>query len=535
MDSFEDLGISPELLDGLAAEGFEIPTPFQRAAIPVLRKGNHLLANAGPGAGTLAAYGVALLEAVDGEARSPHSLVLVPSRESGLRLARSLSRLAQFTGHRIAALGSAWALPELASILFGTPGDMISAVRTSSIAMGDIQIVVVDGFSSVPSQDREALEVLLEAAPKGGQRVLLSQPLTAEAEAFAAAHLQKAVHIPPRAAQTSPETPPRRGSVTYRVTGEDKEGALLDTVAALLQGGLGHVLIFFRTDDQAADMGDLLALHGYLSGPPGDPAVPVWLAVEELEALRGTKERSGEASVGAISYDVPSDPDSLDRRHRGHEPGVILVRPREIPHLKDVGRRTGYGLAPISEPIPTTVAGEMERLRGQLRRALQEEDLAPLYLMLEPLFDSFSPGEVAAAALALLRRRDPDVRPLPLSEVERPDEAQPKGSRAKAWVRLFVSVGERDGVGPGDLLGAIAGEAGLEGSRVGKIEIRDTFSLVEVSPDEAEAIIRAVNGTTIRGRSARVDFDRGGPRGRSPAQGRGGPRRKIRRDPRQER
>jgi len=63
-----------------------------------------------------------------------------------------------------------------------------------------------------------------------------------------------------------------------------------------------------------------------------------------------------------------------------------------------------------------------------------------------------------------------------------------------------VGVGSRDGVGPGDLLGAIVGEAGLESARVGKIEIRDTFSLVEVAPRVAERVIRALNGTTIRGR-----------------------------------
>ncbi len=80
-------------------------------------------------------------------------------------------------------------------------------------------------------------------------------------------------------------------------------------------------------------------------------------------------------------------------------------------------------------------------------------------------------------------------------------------------MRLFVGVGKKDGAGPGDLLGAVTGEAGVGGDRVGKIEIQDTFSLVEVDEEVAEKVIRAVNGTTIRGRSARVDYDRGpGPR-----------------------
>ncbi len=102
------------------------------------------------------------------------------------------------------------------------------------------------------------------------------------------------------------------------------------------------------------------------------------------------------------------------------------------------------------------------------------------------------------------------------------------GPPPKTWVRLFVAVGEKDGVGPGDLLGAITGEAGVEASQVGKIEIRDTFSLVEVIPGVADKIIRGLNGTTIRGRAVRVDHDRGSPRGRGEAGSR--PRRKPKGD-----
>ena len=88
-----------------------------------------------------------------------------------------------------------------------------------------------------------------------------------------------------------------------------------------------------------------------------------------------------------------------------------------------------------------------------------------------------------------------------------------------------------EGVKPGDLLGALAGESGVDGSAFGKIEIRDTYSLVEVRPSDAETIIKAVNGSSIRGRSARVDYDRGTGIGSSrtgtqPAKNR--PQRKLR-------
>ncbi|MFC1662072.1 DEAD/DEAH box helicase, partial [Gemmatimonadota bacterium] len=280
MESFDELGVSPELLEALSAEGMEVPTAFQQVAIPVLMKGNHVLAQAGPGAGTLVAYGVPLLENIDVDANSPRALVLAPSSESALRLARSFSRFSQATGHRIAALGSSWALPELSSILFATPEELVGAVRTSSFSLEEIQTVVVDGFSSLPPADRDALEILFESLPKESQKILLSQPLTEEAEAFGKAHLQKAVHLPPQAAQIQKDASPKRGEVAYRVTGEEKDAVALDTVATFLRGETRHVLIFFRTDDQAADVGDLLALHGFLPGAPGDESLPVWLAVD---------------------------------------------------------------------------------------------------------------------------------------------------------------------------------------------------------------------------------------------------------------
>jgi len=515
MQSFDELGVTPELADALTAEGIEVPTEFQGAAIPVLLRGNPLLAQAGPGTGTLIAYGIPLLQRVDPEARSPRALVLAPSVEAASRLAFSLSRLSQVTGHRIGALESAWALPEIASILFATPEDLLRAVRGSKLSLEEIQAVVVDGFSALESQGREALETIFESIPKEVQKILLAQPLSEEAEAFGKAHFSKAVHIPPRAAQAGKaDASPRRGEVSYRIVSEEREPAVLRTVAAILEEGAHHALLFFKTEDQAADFGDFLTLHGYMAGATGEADFPVWLATEELRARKILDDRTDPSAVVTVSVDVPAEPDSLDRRHGGQEAAIILVRSRELPHLRDVARRTGYRLVPAKEPVPTRVSGELERIRGLLERAIKEEELAPYYLALEPLFQDHAPGEVAAAAMALLKRRQPPGKG---QESESQAGAAPglsSGPPPKAWVRLFVAVGEKDGVGPGDLLGAISGEAGVEGSQVGKIEIRDTFSLVEVIPAVADRIIRGLNGTTIRGRAVRVDHDRGSPRGR---------------------
>jgi ATP-dependent RNA helicase DeaD len=123
--------------------------------------------------------------------------------------------------------------------------------------------------------------------------------------------------------------------------------------------------------------------------------------------------------------------------------------------------------------------------------------------MLEPLFERFDPSEVAAAAVALLREGKPAV-PAPAL----PRQPEPDTPAAPAWAKLFIGVGERDGLRPGDLVGAITGEAGVDGKQVGKIYIRESHTVVEVHDAVARRVIKALNGTTIKGRAVRADFDR---------------------------
>src|SRR5690606_34017149 len=145
-----------------------------------------------------------------------------------------------------------------------------------------------------------------------------------------------------------------------------------------------------------------------------------------------------------------------------------------------------------------------------LERAIATEDIGAQLLVLQPLFERYSPAEVAAAASALLRRRPSAPAQAPVEAAEAPAVVRPRTapSAPPAFVRLFFGVGARDGVRPGDLVGAITGEANVTGDKVGRIEIRDNLSIVEVESDIADRVIRAVNGTTLKGRSVRVDYDR---------------------------
>jgi len=511
MESFEDLGLPPELVEALASEGIERPTPLQEAAIPVLRRGNNLLLAAGPGSGTLVAWGAPLLERLDADGVGTAALVLTPTVESAQRLGESLQRLAAATGHTVAALGSPWALPERAHVLFGTPAHVLAATASGRVELTGVATLVVDQADRIEKLvGLGPVEEVMGFLPKEGQRVVAALPVTPAVEDLVERHARRATTLPPRPQDGSQERAGvDRGTLRFRIVPEPKEEGLLGTVAELLADDTRHVLVYARSEDRAADVGDYLTLHGYLAGAAGDTGVPVWLGVDGLEARAAAQGAEG---VVVVSYDVPADPDSLDRRHGMDHGGVVIVAAREVAHLRDVARRTGYSLVP--SPPPARPQDESEQFRARLVQAIEEEDVAPYLLLLEPLFERFDPAEVAAAAAALLRKKTP------AAPAAAPATSAPGREAPSAWVKVFLSVGERDGLSAKDLVGAITGEAGVPGSSVGKIEIRESHTVVEIMEPVARKVISALNGTTIRGRAVRADFDRA--KSRAPG-GRGGP------------
>jgi ATP-dependent RNA helicase DeaD len=171
------------------------------------------------------------------------------------------------------------------------------------------------------------------------------------------------------------------------------------------------------------------------------------------------------------------------------------------------------GLALKAERVQAAAGDGLAEYRRMLRQAIYDEDVDAQMAVLDPLFDEFSPAEVAAALSALVRKR---VAPR-ASAGSAPAFAAgaPRPASAEAgFVRLFFSIGTRDNIRAGDLVGAITGEAGITGDQVGKIDIKDTFTVVELSTAVADKVIRTMNGTTMRGRSLRVDYDRKGAAGR---------------------
>jgi ATP-dependent RNA helicase DeaD len=391
--------------------------------------------------------------------------------------------------------------------VLGTAADVLSAASAGDVALTEVRALVVDQAQAVETlAGLGDVERVIDYLTPDTQRVVSALPMTTAVSDFVERHIRRAPIVP----SAELDKAPNRGGIRFRIVPEPRESGALALTAELIADGARHVLIFCRSEDRAADLGDFLTLHGYLAGAPGDADAPVWLGVDALAARPDAK---GVEGLVVVSCDVPSDPDTLDRRHAFAAGGVVLVAARELAHLKNLGKRTGYETVPFPPPaggVPSGVA----RLRATLEKAMETLDTAPYLSVLEPLFERYDAAEVAAAAVALLRDRKVSVEADPTPRVSASEEA----GATPAWAKLFIGVGERDGLRAGDLLGAITGEAGVDGRAVGKIDIHESHTVVEVHDVVARKVIKALNGTTIKGRAVRADFDR--PRrgtGTSPA------------------
>jgi ATP-dependent RNA helicase DeaD len=532
MESFDDLNLSAELVEALAAEGLEVPTELQAAAMPVLLRSNNLVAEAGPGSGVRVALCAPVFDRVEAAPATLSVLVLTATPAQAVELAEGLGRLAQAAGHRLAALDARWAMPGHASALAATPATVVDALGRSELSLDGLQAVVVLSAEVIAglADEWSALAKVFETLPDGTQRVLSALPRTAEVVGFVEQRMPRAVTVP---AGGETADSPDRGELRLRTITPDGAAASLARLAGELlgggdaAGGVQHLMVYAGSDDAAADLADTLTLHGFVAGAPGESDVPVWVGVDALEA-RPVLAEAEAGSVAVISAQVPADPDTLDRRHGGGQGGWVLVEPREMPHVLQLATRTGYRCAEVPAKSGRAASGDLQRLLATVERSIAGLDIEAYQIVLEPLYEAYGAERVAAALLAALRSRPEQMAPAvskiagPGAEAGGVGGAAAGGRAGGGFVKLFVSTGSRDGLRPGDLVGAIIGEAGIAGEQVGRIDIRDTFSRVEVAREAADQVVRALNGKTIRGRAVRVDLDRaerGGPGG----SGRGGP------------
>ncbi len=342
--------------------------------------------------------------------------------------------------------------------LVSTPSDVLQLLARSSLDLGGVERVVL-GWPELLLHEGLADELdNILAELRSAQRVIVTSDDSAIRD-FLERHARRTPLVvasrPPAAPTVS-----TRYAVTHFAGLPAAVRAALDTVNP------NSALIWDPTVDSTGGWQEFA----------GDPAITI-------------ARNPGEQSVDlAIATQLPSV-EALAALSAVAEEVLNLIRAPQLPYLKSITAR----VRPFRLPSAVDRARDRAaRLRNDVRRLIDEDDMLDAILTLAPLFDVYDPATVAAA----LAVRSYHAERSPVS-----------GPAFPAWVHLHINVGRHDRVGPGDIVGAILNTVGVSKTQIGKVDSRDRFSLIEVRTEIAEQVLRGLDGLVLRGKkvAARID------------------------------
>jgi ATP-dependent RNA helicase DeaD len=564
---FSSLQLDERVLASLAALGYEEPTPIQRRAIPALLAGRDVLAQAATGTGKTAAFALPLLHRLNPDAPPRDrtaALVLVPTRELAMQVAEAIHRYGKGLGAvAVPIYGGAPMEPQTrslrrgADVVIATPGRALDHIRRGTLRLGSVRTLVLDEADEMLDMGfAEDLEAILAATPADKQVALFSATLAPRITSIAGTHLREPEVIRIDAEAVKSGRAAKVSQVAYLVPRAHKMAALgriLDVEQPQ------SAIVFCRTRTEVDDLAETLngrgfhaeALHGGLSQEQRDRVMRRFRA-RTSDLLIATDVAARGLDVlhvsHVVNYDVPAAADAyvhrIGRTGRAGRTGIAitLAEPREHRMLRNFERVTGQAIE--TRAVPTVAdlkARRLELAQAALRDVILEGGLDPWRSVVAGLSEEFDLLDIAAAAVKQGAGEATDAEEVEIPEAPPPRERHParqreadrvewKSSRATgksaaarkaparrtkpepAWTvaKIYVGAGRKAKIRPGDLVGAIANEMGIDASAIGAIQIWDRHAIVEVPEELADDIIAALSATTIKGKRIQVRRDRAG-------------------------
>lgn len=496
----------------------EMPDVLEACVNPVLR-GHHLAVLAAEGSGEDALIGLAVLENVETGSAGTQALVLVSDTDRARRIAAAVQRIAGPEGIRVSFAPSRASETVPPAVLVGRPSDLLPEVRAGRCPLAEIRLFVMDGVASMHDVGEwESLEPFLDTLPRDCRKIAISERAHPEFMDLLERQLPRARRWPEELLNAGLDSGP-----------EDTQQESLSPVLC----GLALPSDFAEALERCALDADRM-----------DCSQVSILCLAEVDATRVAAELSiggrqveqdgstvrvalaGEGSVAVLQAGLPLRLDQFAPALEGDGPRYAVVEPRHAAQLELLLRRSGRRMNILPGAALGRNVDPIQKYRLRLREEATHGDILSELLVLEPLFEEIGVVRLAAVLSRLLRRRSDTpgtVRPWADVEEALTDESvRPGGGKSRsigepdrvprgvrpAWTRLYFGVGRRDEVQPGDLVGAITGEAEIAGGQVGKIEIMGNFSLVDIDSQVADEVIGRLDGATIRGRTVPVRRDR---------------------------
>jgi ATP-dependent RNA helicase DeaD len=545
---FAALGLAAPLVAAVAAVGYEEATPIQREAIPVLLTGRDLVGQAGTGTGKTAAFALPMLHrlaaAPAARGTGARGLILVPTRELAMQVAEAVHKYAKGSNLTVVPLyGGApmdqqiRALRRGAGVIVATPGRALDHLRRQTLDLGALEVLVLDEADEMLDMGfAEDLDAILDATPKTRQTALFAATMAPRIQTVATRHLKDPVRVTIAREKRAAGKLPQVRQTAYLVAREHKTSAL---GRVLEYEDPKASIVFCRTRIEVDELTDTLnahgysaqALHGGMEQRQRDRVMQLFRG-EQADILVATDVAARGLDIDHIShvfnYDVPSAPEvyvhRIGRTGRIGREGVAitLADPREHRFLRNIQTLTRQKIEVLA--LPTTAdlqARRLESTRASLRTAIEKGGLDPMREFVAALAQDFDVMDIAAAAVrmvhdagdgaaAMQRAGAPPDAPPPArgARPDRPVRASRGASDDTPRTTLWINAGKKAGVGPGDLVGAITGEAGVDADAIGAIKITEGYALVDVSTDLVDRIGSALRGAKIRGQRIEVRRER---------------------------
>lgn len=539
---FTDFALTPEMRRAIDSLGYELASPVQSAALPPLLEGRDLVGQSPTGSGKTAAFGIPLVERLDAAGKTVQALILCPTRELAVQVAGELHKLVAFKpGLQVLPVygGAAFerqvqGLRRGAQVVIGTPGRVLDHIRRGTLKLQDARTVVLDEADEMLDMGfREDIEAILDQLPEDRQTVLFSATMPKAIRELSERYTREAVTV---TVAHETLTAPDIEQVYYEVRYRSKP----EVLSRLLDTHESPLTIVFcntkRTVDEVTE--DLVTrgfsadrLHGDISQPVRTRVMNAFRngAVSVLVATDVAARGLDVENVGlVINYDLPFDAEDyvhrIGRTGRAGRSGkaIALVAGRDVYKLQTIQRHTKQKVERFRVPtLDELEEHRSDRFYDRLRGLLVEGAYSTKTRIIDRLLDQgFAPTEVTAAALHLLvdaESRSAGV--IPEDRVGGAPESKPKAQRAESVreggpvagsgkkAKLFVNIGSKMGVSPGDLAGVLYNAAGFPQGTVGRINIFPKHAIIDVPEELMENALKNLRDVKVRGKDVRFKVD----------------------------
>ncbi|MEY3687469.1 MAG: hypothetical protein RIR84_310 [Bacteroidota bacterium] len=552
--SFEALGIEASLLSGIQSLGFVNPTPIQEKAIPILLSGTKdFVGLASTGTGKTAAFGLPLLQLVDGNVRSPQALVVCPTRELCVQITKDITNfsLNKKSIRSVAVYGGASIgqqirdLKQGVQIVVATPGRLIDLIERKAIQLQNISYIVLDEADEMLNMGfREDIEFILGNTPNRNSIWLFSATMPNEVRQVSKRYMQQPAEITIGKVNAANVNIDHQFYVTSGVNRYHTLKRIIDFNPGM------YGIVFTRTKADAQHITesliregyDIEALHGDLTQQQRDK-VMARFREKSLQLLIATDVAARGIDVQGIThvinYELPDDPEVYTHRSgrtgRAGNSGVCisLVTQREVYRLRQIERLINNKFHKLDIPSGKDVCrkqffhfidkmfmadishGEYETYVPLLKEKfahMEKEEILQRVAALE--FDRFLQYYENAADLNVRDDRKAD-RGAQKRERSSTSGQRTSGGSGGGYKKLFINLGTKDGFYKASFLQFILDMSDLNKDVLGKIDMKEMNSWVEIESGAANQMMRSIDGKKFKGRKIRMnDADSGGPRKR---------------------